>query len=489
MKHTTAAHSTEEVAAISEVRLPYHDLHCAFPDKDCRQIDGRYIMVNCCAMSSDIAVHIVGAGLTGLSAAHYLEGRDCLIHEKSAGAGGHAVTVEEDGYRFDRTGHLLHLRDPQIRAWIERLLEGRLLSIARKSLVFSHGGYTRYPYQANTFGLPPEVAFECLKGYFDALQKRESLTPSTQPRDFQEFCRVNFGQGFSDHFFIPYHRKIWGVDLTDVTAEWCARFVPIPKYEDVLAGAVGLNNRELGYNTNFSYPKCGIGELSAALSQRVPAPVQYDDAVVNVDFRARVMQTTQGSYTYDTLLWSAPLSLLVRALVDPPAEVADAGGALRCTSLWYLDIALEVPCGVPMHWVYVPEMKYPFYRVGCYSNFSPDMAPAGKAGLYVELASREQPSMQTLMPQVTQGLLEMRIIDRAEDIRFARLRHLEHAYVIFDHHYYAALATLEPFLREHGIYNCGRYGAWNYSSMEDALRFGREAAEWVVAQKSAKPGG
>ena len=40
----------------------------------------------------------------------------------------------------------------------------------------------------------------------------------------------------------------------------------------------------------------------------------------------------------------------------------------------YLDVALSEPCGKPLHWVYVPEAKYPFYRVGCYSHFSPAMA-------------------------------------------------------------------------------------------------------------------
>lgn len=104
------------------------------------------------------------------------------------------------------------------------------------------------------------------------------------------------------------------------------------------------------------------------------------------------------------------------------------------------------------------------------------MAPAGKAGLYVELASRQEPNMPTLLPQITKDLIEMHIIDSADDVAFARPRFIKHAYVVFDHHYYAALEVLKPFFREHGIIPAGRYGDWNYSSMEDALLFGREAA-------------
>jgi protoporphyrinogen oxidase len=127
--------------------------------------------------------------------------------------------------------------------------------------------------------------------------------------------------------------------------------------------------------------------------------------------------------------------------------------------------------------VYVPEERYPFYRVGCYSAFSAELAPPGKSCLYVELSSREKPDMTTLLPEVAQGLVEMSIIDKPSDILFAEPRRIDHAYVVFDHNYYQALSVIQPFLEEHAIVSAGRYGGWNYSSMEDALLFGRDAAK------------
>ena len=148
-----------------------------------------------------------------------------------------------------------------------------------------------------------------------------------------------------------------------------------------------------------------------------------------------------------------------------------------CNPLWYLDVALDVPCGVDLHWAYVPEERLPFYRVGCYSNFSAEMAPPGKAGLYVELASRQTPDMPTLLPVVAAGLVEMGIIAKPEQIRFAEPRRIDHAYVVFDRAYYDALETIRPFLDEHGIVSRGRYGEWTYAAMEDALLSGRDAAK------------
>lgn len=424
--------------------------------------------------STHIHTHIVGAGLTGLSAAHHLNGQ-CTLHERNHFTGGHVITLEENGYRFDRTGHLLHLRNPEIRRWIESLLQD-IVHVKRISRVFSHGRYTRYPYQANTYGLPSDVAYECLEGYFAAMDAFDS---STEPEHFEAFCLKHFGEGFSRHFMLPYNRKLWGVDLKDITASWCSRFVPLPNRSDILAGAVGLNNRELGYNTHFIYPKLGIGELPKALTPKVHQCIQFNSEILSVNYKQRHLVKKDGQHPYDALLWTAPLDTLIPLLENAPAEVTAAGKALRCNPLWYLDIALNAPCGVDLHWAYVPEERYPFYRVGCYSNFSASMAPAGKASLYVELASRKPPHLKTLLPEISQGLIDMQIIEKPSDIAFVRARRIDHAYVVFDHAYFASLEVIKPFLLEHNIKACGRYGAWNYSSMEDALIFGREAAQFV----------
>jgi protoporphyrinogen oxidase len=148
---------------------------------------------------SSAPVQILGAGLTGMSAGHQL-GEGYEIHEKSDRPGGLVITSEERGYRFDRTGHLLHLRDAEMRRWVEQLLGESAIAVQRKSRIFSHGVYTRYPYQANTYGLPPRVAFECLYGFLQALREQPQLP---EPENFEQFCLRYFGEGFSRHFMIP----------------------------------------------------------------------------------------------------------------------------------------------------------------------------------------------------------------------------------------------------------------------------------------------
>jgi protoporphyrinogen oxidase len=92
---------------------------------------------------------ILGGGLTGISTAAHLRA-PWLLFERDERLGGHARTDERDGYRFDKTGHWLHLRDPAVKKLVDELLPGQMVPIARRARIFSHGVLTRYPYQANS---------------------------------------------------------------------------------------------------------------------------------------------------------------------------------------------------------------------------------------------------------------------------------------------------------------------------------------------------
>jgi protoporphyrinogen oxidase len=133
----------------------------------------------------------------------------------------------------------------------------------------------------------------------------------------------------------------------------------------------------------------------------------------------------------------------------------------------------------------VSEADVPFYRVGSYSNFSSAMAPPGAGSLYVELASRDEPDLPALLPQVARHLVAMGVVRSAERIRFARARRLDPAYVVFDRAHAASVATIAAWLDRHGVRSTGRYGAWTYGGMEDAIVQGREAAAWASSWTGA----
>ena len=116
-------------------------------------------------MSESHPVIILGAGLTGLSAGLHLGAVPSVVVEREAEVGGLCRTHAEDGFTFDCTGHLLHLRDEAIASLVDRLLPGAFQRHERRALIFSKGVYTPYPFQANLHGLPAAVVAECVGGF------------------------------------------------------------------------------------------------------------------------------------------------------------------------------------------------------------------------------------------------------------------------------------------------------------------------------------
>src|SRR5262249_53945099 len=311
-------------------------------------------------------VVILGGGLTGISAAVHLRA-PWVLFEKEARLGGHARTDERDGYKFDKTGHWLHLRDPAIQQMVGELLPDQMTPIARRARIFSHGVLTRYPYQANLHGLPPEVIKECLLGVVEAKVASSSAAPkrATAPGNFEEYCLEHFGAGISKHFMIPYNEKIWGVHPREITAEWCSRFVPLPNLEQVIAGAVGAGPPEMGYNQSFLYPKSGgIETFTRALTTRMTGgEVHTRTSPDQVDWRRREVVVGGERIPYRAVVATIPLPELLKRMPDLPPEIAGEAARLRCTTLRYLNIGARGKPRSEWHWIYVPEKRYPFYRV------------------------------------------------------------------------------------------------------------------------------
>ena len=80
------------------------------------------------------------------------------------------------------------------------------------------------------------------------------------------------------------------------------------------------------------------------------------------------------------------------------------------------------------------------------------------------------------------------MIERAEDVLFAKAREIANAYVLYDDEYGPAKAEILKFLAHAGIQTAGRYGQWEYSSMEDAIIAGRQCAQSIAGSPSPPNG-
>jgi protoporphyrinogen oxidase len=239
----------------------------------------------------------------------------------------------------------------------------------------------------------------------------------------------------------------------------------------------------MGYNASFSYPlQGGIETVTRALEKRLdPLCVHTSASLDSLDYVRKELVVGGEVIPFRAVIATLPLPELLKRIPNLPHEIENHASRLRCTTLRYLDLATRSRPPADWHWVYVPERRFPFYRVGIYSNAVAKMAPPGAASLYVEMADRS-PITQEIIRESAQGLAEIGAIASPSDVLFADPRFIEYAYVVFDEHYYAATHAIFRFLESHAIYPRGRYGSWTYNSMEDALLAGREVAELLHAE-------
>jgi len=421
---------------------------------------------------------ILGAGLSGLSTAHY-RGGDYLVLEREGRPGGLTRTEDIDGFLFNHTGHWLHLRDDRIKALVADLLPDGMVTVERRAAIWSHGVFTRFPFQGNLFGLPPEVLRECLQGAVAAAVRRAgSKAPKLD--NFLEYTNYHFGEGIARHFMVPYNTKLWGVSPAEVTAAWTQRFVPMPDIAQIVDGALGMSREAMGYNASFLYPaEGGIETLARALYGRLdPSRFAFNTRPRRLSSKEKWVEFGEDRVQYTHLVSSLALPDLVALDVDAPPAIRRAACRLRCSVLRYVNVGLDVEtplCG--MHWIYLPEKKYPFYRVGSASNAVRSLAPAGKSSLYVEIANDPEAPEGEVVRSLAEFLKDIGTIEHEKQLLFAAFRTHPWGYVIFDKNCARARETLLSHYASNGIQSIGRYGAWTYNSMEDAILDGLRAAE------------
>jgi protoporphyrinogen oxidase len=427
---------------------------------------------------SDTDLLILGAGLAGLSAALHAPSGYRLV-ERSDRVGGLCKTDVREGFCFDATGHWLHLRDEAMRRLADDALPGGWVTVERKAAIWSHGRFTRYPYQVNTHGLPPEVVAENVLGFVEAQYGEEGRAlREREPANFAEFILRHLGAGFARNFMFPYNAKLWTVHPREMSTAWMGRFVPRPTLEQVVRGALGLEGDRAGYNASFIYPRQGgIEAFVRALAARLPRPAECGVHPVTIDPARRVARLSSGEEVrFRRVVGTIALPELLRLCAGAPAALLEAADRLRATTVTYVNVAARDVGAPPHHWVYLPEERYAPYRVGSASAAVPSLAPPGCRSFYVELSAAGTVPAAEAQGAAMATLQELGFVRGPDDVLFMETRCIPHAYVIYDDAYGPSQEAIASWLAERGILVAGRYGRWEYSSMEDALLTGRECA-------------
>lgn len=425
-------------------------------------------------------VVIIGAGLTGLSVAYNLEQQgffDYAIFEQESTVGGLCRSIRCDGFTFDYTGHFFHSPSAQMIDFLHTIMQNSSLSAhIRHSYIYSHDTYTPYPYQTNLYGLPTETIIDCIMGFIQRQTHKKN-------GNFYTWIHTHFGLGFARHFFFPYQEKIFDYPVSKLRTGW-VQGVPHTTLEAILKGA--LQERvvdSIGYNAQFWYPTHGgIDHLIHAFGHALKNPLYTNCSAVVLDTHKKIVTFSNGhSEPYEYLISTIPLNTCLDIL-----GMKKEADKLLVNSVLNINIGIDCDIVGQKHWVYYPEKKHPFFRIGFPSHLR-GMAPEGYSSLSIEIATLKKPTPEIIgkLTKKTYEHLEKIFGIQTQDIVSEQTLVLPHAYVIYNLWREKHIDSLLRYLENQSIYSIGRYGGWKYASMHDAITDGHSMAQKLIAHFSA----
>jgi UDP-galactopyranose mutase len=428
-------------------------------------------------------VVILGAGVAGLSAAWHLQknGIDCHVYEKEEVAGGLCRSRKIKDFTFDYCGHLLHFKHAYVFDLIKRMLAGNLAEHQKSAWVHSFGLDTRYPFQANLFGLPHSVVEECLLGFIEA-QNSPCKEPDKK-RDFLSWIHATFGRGIARHFMVPYNTKFWTIPLRQMTCEWFDGFIPVPTLKEVVEGTIEESKRQYGYNARFWYPCTGgIGEVPQAFARGL-RHIHTGCLVTGIDLEKQEISFSHGEkVAFDRLVSTLPLPEAAKLLHWAPPAVKRSFSKLRWNSIFNLNLGLDGQESSRRHWVYYPQKDVCFFRAGFPHNFSSHLVPVNKSSLYIEAAysPRKGIDKKSMIARIKKDLKKVGLLPAESRVCLSSVNDIQYGYPLYDRNYSLARGVIVRYLLGKNMFLCGRYGSWRYMSMEDAILDGRNTAESLL---------
>jgi len=428
------------------------------------------------------SILILGAGLAGLSAAWHLQkkGIDCQIFEKETEVGGLCRSKRINGFTFDCDGHLLHFKHNYTLQLIKHLLGENLVRHKRSAWIYSFGRFSRYPFQVNLYGLPKSIAKDCLLEFIKI--NRNGLKANGNG-SFYHWINKTFGKGIARYFMIPYNTKFWTVPLDELTCEWIDGFIPVPTLNQIIGGTIEESKQNLGYNAFFWYPKKGgISEVSQALSSQVKN-IFKACKINKIDLKRKEIDLGVGRRKrFDFLVSTIPLPDMLYLINKIPKDIITCFKNLRWNSVFNLNLGIERKLTNSWHWIYFPDKKFSFFRVGFPHNFSTSLVPSDKTSLYIEVSySTNKPiNKNDIVTRIKDDLEEAGILTKADQICVEDINDIKYAYPIYDNNYYQSRAKILKFLVQNNIIPCGRYGSWRYMSMEDVILDGKDVVKRIL---------
>tara|TARA_B100001123_G_scaffold123560_2_gene143964 strand:+ start:2506 stop:3939 length:1434 start_codon:yes stop_codon:yes gene_type:complete len=432
---------------------------------------------------------IIGAGPAGLTAAYHLGKKHIKsqILEADSVVGGISRTEVRDGWRFDIGGHRFFTKVPLVsELWHEILDDGDFLLRPRMSRIFYKGRFYDYPLKASNAlkNLGLFESFLCVLSYLWVRVKKPSDVST-----FEGWTVSRFGWRLYRIFFKTYTEKVWGVDASEIQADWAAqRIKNLSLFKAVVNSLMPRRNQKkiTSLIEEFEYPKLGPGmmwEKCHELIAKQGSEIFFQNSVVSIKHSDGiatevVTDTPDGLTTFPAshVISSMPISKLLLAM-DPPAPEIVKNAASSLSFREHITVALVVPeeDGFPDNWIYIHSPDVKVGRVQNFGRWSPYLVKDEKTCLGLEYFVNEGDdlwnSQDNSLIELAKKEMEILGLLNSENVENAYVVRMPKAYPMYDKNYFENVEIIKEWLNENveNVFPVGRNGMHRYNNQDHSM--------------------
>ncbi len=451
---------------------------------------------------------VLGGGVSALGFAKRMSehGHSVLVLEKEAVVGGLSRSLNYKGFYLDFCAHRFHTNNRELLSEILALPGLRMSRHVKKSRIYMFGRYLKYPFELQNLLRAMPLRDSLMSGLsfgWNLLVKHWRKPAAASYKDW--FVHL-YGERLYRIMCRPYTSKIWHTDPADISADWADQRFQGENLQKLLKRVVrkilaldfssyNLEDDSLAPDGGpFYYPRRGIQELpdglaKAAVANGTVIETSVKPTAVSVDHRTvtYVRQGASQTVSFEHLVSTIPLHAFYDLQERKNPDVKRALAGLTYMDIIFVYVFLNRPQLSNDHWLYFPDPDIVFNRAVEFSNWSPEMCPAGKTSVCFDITAfkNERDSLW----HASDAELSARVLHDAERVGYLKqsdvfdthVFRVKHAYPYYDVAYKTKLDQVVNFLEADHVSLLGRTGMFQYNNSDNSIEMGFLLADKFLA--------
>lgn len=412
-------------------------------------------------------IAIIGAGISGLSCAHFLKERyEVIIFERESAPGGLIRCHRVNGNLFHTCGgHVFNSKRQDVLEWFwSRFSRDEEFTKAdRHSCVFMDEGnnpldHKDIPYPIeNHMYLFDQASQKAFYDDLDEIDRVKGLNAKFTDYDsFGNFLRWRFGKTLYNMYFEPYNKKVWRRNLESVPMSWMEGKLPMPTTQEMRDNNANKVEEKAFVHSTFWYEKNnGSQYIADKLAEGLNIVYNAD---VNQIEKVGDKWIVLGE-EYDKVIFCGNIKNLPKAIkgVDmSPYEHDIETLEYHGTTAVFCEIDSN-----PYSWIYQPSSQHESHRIICTGNFAESNntnLPDGRITATIEFS--DEISKEDILDNLKRIPLNPKYLDH---------KYNQYTYPIQDANTRNMIKSLKADLAEEGLYLTGRFADWEYYNMDVAI--------------------